>query len=366
MTLTQADLDRVEAELLADVQARFAGLSRLLTPQPEPSRIKFATHRFWLQGPKPVADFYDLQQGPDLHLPDFPGETYRYVTTARSNADPDGYRQFLPPGATSSYLVPDRFLSSSFVHRSTPNPDQLLNISSPGLLSKIVAALPDLTRGFTGLSLDEVDETWDYGYPGYATTGIWSTQAQWAASMTQFVRGVADALHAIGKKLWINASTVGDLPRNPFYNAVSKAADGVNIEFFIGMEGIGLPPMTGDRFLRTVERLFAIESLGREAHAHVSTTSQAVADYGFGAYLLGTQFRGSFTASIDTSGAYMRPSGQLLQSAQLLGRPLRGWTIDAVTGYVTRAFEFGTVTVNHTGTSGSLPANGVKIVRTTL
>lgn len=363
MTVTQADLDAAQADILAKVNDRFAALGKLVPvppPPPPPSnRIYFASHRFYLGGPKPQADFYDLQQGPGLLLTDFfPAETYRYATTARSLQDPDGYRQLLPPSQTgaANYLVPAS--GGGVVHRSS-NGDSLLNISSPALMAGIVANLQALTKGFNGLSLDEVDETWAYGYPGYSTTGIWTTPQQWADAMVTFVGAIASRLHTLGKKLWINASTVGNEPTNPFLTAVTNAADGVNIEFFAVLPGGAM--MTGTRFLQSVDRLAVIESAGKEGHAHVPTASQLVTDYGFGAYLLGTLFHGSFTSSSDNSGAFTKPSPDLLTAAQALGQPKTGRFLAAGTGYATRNFQAGTVTVNHTGTAGTLPVGGVRI-----
>lgn len=341
---TTAHLD----SLSNSIAATAVSLNQLATtlrqpppPAPPGKQIRFAVHRYWLQGPKPVADFYDLQAGPGLVLSDFPGQRYRYATTARSTATtPD--RLLLPPQATTGLTATT---SAGKPVSRTANSDQLLDISSPTLLNMILSALPSLVGDFDGLYLDEVDETWRYGYPTATATKQWASDSQWQASMAHLVAQIGTTLNGIGKRLWVNLGA--DQNRSPdFVDSIMESADAVNIEFFIGREKLGQAPATGADYANAVNRLIRAEFQHQiPCHVHVSTTSQAVVDQGFYAWLLGTEFRGSFTASLDYGGGIVLPSSDLLSRAQQLLLPLRPATV--VSGQYRREFQGGWVDVTN-------------------
>lgn len=351
MSLTQADLDAAKNDILAKVNDRFAALGKLVNPAPPPPppvvtpQIKFASHRYWLSGPKQAADVYDFQDGPGWVRTDFPAaaQTFRYATTARSVGDTLASRQLVPTGVSSAYLAkrPD----GNIVSRAA-NGDQLLDISSAGLLNAVQSWLPSITSKFDGLYLDEVDETWHYGYPTATTTVQWLNDTAWQNSMVTFVQGISQALHSHGKKLWINlGSSLG--ASHPFIAGVVGAADAVNLEYFVGREKVSLAPATGSDLYLLLNRVQWVEkTLGKQAHAHVSTSSQTVVDQAFAAWLLATEFLGSFTASLDYGGDYMIPSATLLAQARKLGAPLGVMNVGAESGTVTRAFTNGRVTLN--------------------
>lgn len=354
MSLTQADLDAAKADILAKVTDRFAALGKLVTPDPPPPpvpsgpQIKFASHRYWLQGPKQPADFYDFQDGPSWVRTDFPAsaQTFRYATTCRSSVtDPAAWRQLVPVGVSLPYLA--KRPTGTIVSR-TANSDQLLDISSASLLRTVQAYIGPITAKFDGLYLDEVDDTWRYGYPTATTTAQWADDAAWQASMVTFVQGISQTLHSLGKKLWVNLGS--SLPvAHPFVAGVVGAADAVNLEFFVGREKLGAGPTTGAELLNLLYRVQWLErTLGKPAHAHVSTSSQTVVDQGFAAWLLSTEFIGSFTASLDYGGDFLLPSAPLLARARLLGPPLEAWTGGAEGGSVGRRFTNGRVSLNTT------------------
>jgi hypothetical protein len=351
VSITQADLDAAKADILAKVTDRFAALGKLIVPDP-PSppvttpRIKFASHRYWLQGPKQAADFYDFQDGPSWVRTDFPAaaQTFRYATTCRSAVtDPSAYRQLVPVTVSSAYLA--RRASGTVVSR-TANSDQLLDIGDPALLRSVQSYLGSITSKFDGLYLDEIDETWRYGYPTASTTANWANDAEWQTDLVVFVQGISQTLHSLGKKLWINLGS--SLPAtHPFVSGVLGAADAVNLEYFVGREKIGLGPATGSDLLFLINRVQWLEkTLGKPAHVHVSTTSQTVVDEGFVAWLLGTEFIGSFTASLDYGGDFLLPSSALLANARKLGAPLGGMNAGSEGAVVSRSFTGGKVSLN--------------------
>lgn len=350
MPLTQADLNAAQADILAKVNDRFAALGKLVSPDPVPVPppppgppvtydIRFAVHRYWLGGPIEQADVYDLQAGQYLDLSKFPTSSakYRYVSTARVLNDTAGDTQFAVPSMLAGLVMVDS--SGRPISRDNGN-DQLLNLASPMLRSLIVQNLPVMLKGFDGLYIDEVDKTWLYGYPGTAPAGL--TEASWQYQMVDFVTAVTGAVRALGKRVWVNLGG-NQLTEWAFVSNVIKAVDAVNIEYFVGREKLGKTPATGSDYQQIVQLLDLIErTYSKPCHVHVSTTSQAVTDQGFLAWLLGTQFRGSFTASLDYGGDTLRPSATLLSQARKLNGPLENYAI--VNGVYTRKFNNGSVT----------------------
>lgn len=352
MTLTQVDLDAAKADILDKVNSRFDALGKLVNPDPVPvppdppqsPQIRFACHRYYLSGPTPSADVYDLQAGQWLDLSKFPPSSpkYRYVSTARVLNDPSGDTQFLTPDRLGFFLATS---GGNPITREGGN-DALLNISSPDLMTAIRGNLPALLDKFDGLYLDEVDDTWKWGYPGYATTDQWASEVVWRGAFENFVSQLASAVNGLGKKIWVNLGTGQPATSVHVQNIVTKV-DAVNYEYFIGQEVLGMNPLTGESFINAVTRLAYVESIfHRPMHVHVSTSSQSVVDYGFYGWLLGTEFLGSFTASRDYGGSFYKPNPTLLVAAQRLGKPVN--TFYATGGILARDFSNGTIRVNNT------------------
>lgn len=356
MTVTQADLDAAKADILAKVNDRFTALGKLVIPDPPPvaqPTIKFASHRYWLSGPKQPADFYDFQDGPSWVRSDFPAsaQTFRYATTARSVSDSGGYRQLVPTTVSSAYLAKQ---PSGAVVSRVANGDQLLDISSSLLLNAVQSWLLSITSKFDGLYLDEVDDTWRYGYPSATTTLQWANDTEWQASMATFVQGTSQKLHTLGKKLWVNLGS--SLPStNSFIQRIVAAADAVNIEYFVGRDKLGMIPAHGFDLAILLDRLSWVERAGKPVHAHVSTTNQTLVDKGFYAWLLGTEFLGSFTASLDYGGDFLLPTANILANARKLGVPLGTWGLTVPGGYIAqRSFQNGMVSLNMNDLTGSI------------
>jgi len=171
---------------------------------------------------------------------------------------------------------------------------------------------------------------------------------------------MAGKLHSLGKKLWINLGADYDTA-DAVQADIVRTADAINIEFFVGREGVQQPVATGADWLRQVNFLQAVEQSGKQLHAHVSSVTQAVVDYGFGSWLMGTRFLGSFSASLDYSGAIQRPTPSLVTRAQALGNTTGPMV--PVGSLYRRGFEHGSVEINpsNLGVDG-LPARAWRIV----
>lgn len=360
MALTKADILAARDALVARVGTEFDALAAKLDPAPpvggDPG-IKFAAHKYAWPGTAAPAEFsfYDLQAGPSTHPETFSGERYRYASTARVNDDPGGLTQLLKPA-----LVGDSWLAHSGGKPIARGNQNLLDLGDIGLITAVKTNLPNLLVGYDGLYLDEVDQTYLWGWPLAGAPTEFPTVSQWQAAMLAFVRAIAEGVHQIGKKLWINLgadySTL-----NPWQVGLVTAADGVNLEHFVGRQAVGMPPAVGAEWVSPVDFLEDVEGFGKQVHVHASSTTQTTVDYAFASYLLATQFRGSFSASVDYAGAVWTPSSALLASARNLGAPLGVYSISGP-GIRSREFVNGRVDVNPAAVSVSgFPAYGTQI-----
>lgn len=356
MALTKADLDAAHTRIVDEVGQEFERLASLITPPPPPPavHVKFANHRYWGSGPYPAADFYDLQEGSwDRAKIPATAEIYREVTTAR-NAEPLGLRQFLPPAR-----VPDAWLAhhrdtGSAVWRSANSPegDYLLNVGNPELIAAIVGNLDNITQRYHGLYLDEIDnQMWGYGG---ALPREFATVPEWQAAHLKLVQAVAAELHRLGRKLWINLGADYDIS-DPWQRALVDAVDGINIEHFVSRAAVSMAPATGIAWHQAVKFTNDAEKLGKQVHAHASGVYQPYIDYAFVSWLAGTEFLGSFSASLNYSGELYMPTQTLVDAAKRLGPPLESYVKHA-DGSVTRSFTNGGLIVNPTSTDlGDLP-----------
>jgi hypothetical protein len=314
-------------------------------PTPNAAVIRSAVHRYWLQGPILDVDFYDLQDSQWIDMTKFPStaKKFRYVTTCCSpTTDAPGDRQFMKPNDSWPYIAKD---PTKRPITRTANKDSLLDIGSPELRNRVVANIKNLVRPggvdkFDGLYMDEVDDTWIYGYPGFARPG--GVDA-WQNDMANFVAAVSNEIHRLGKQLWINLGLTGTAS-TAWRNTMINLADAINIEYFIGKDKLNEQPDTGDDWIYRVGELADIENMGKPVHAHCSSENGPTIDYAFASWLMGTQFRGSFCASMDYTGDVYGTTTARMNAARQLGRPT-GAMGTVSTGYM-RNFEHGMVLVN--------------------
>lgn len=326
-------------------------------PQPSTVKIRFAQHKYANNTPTDLSvfDVYDLQRGWQASKPlKAGGELYIYTTVVRRVSDPDGLTQFLRPSA-----VPDAWCAHTpnggLVTRDRGDgPEQLINIAVKDwraqAIPKIVAEV--VLYDATGLYLDEVDAWWKYAWPMIATSGAkeFTTERYWRSLWLELLGQLADALHARGKKLWVNLGADYSIT-DQWQKYVVDIVDAVNIEFYTGREGVGAQPTTmNDGWWSQGNFVAAVEQAGKPVHVHSSSLNQQVTDYAFCSWLLHTEFLGSFSASRDYGGQISIPSRRA--DAERLGRPL-GKREQTDSGY-RRRFEGGLVTVDPTARTGQV------------
>lgn len=334
---------------ISDLRDDFDAFLETYTEPTTPNQIRYATHRYDGNGPRPTVDFADLQDSPYWNRNQWTRgtEVYRYATTA-TNAEPNGWRNLLPPARVMGRVAHN--LDGSVVQRSV-NGDRLLNIADPSLRLDSATWLRDrcVAAGYDGIYLDEVDETCAYGYPTAIQPREFPTPALWRAAMQSYIQTLAGILHNADRKLWVNlGSSV-----TPWNDAIISLVDGVNSEFFIGREGVNAPVSTGTVWLTQLQLGQKVEGAGKEWHAHASTVNQQVVDYAFCSWLLATSFRGSFSASRDYGGAIVKPSPVLLTAAAKLGLPAGPFGGPNTAGTYTRNFQGGHVAVTPTSNGWS-------------
>lgn len=358
MMITPDDLNAARARLLqlADVvQAVFDELDGKLDPPTPPAapNIRYATHRYLASGPIPQnATFFDAQDWEGFKQAAWPlnVERYLFASIIKRPGDERGWTQYLPPGFVTDVDLAIRTDNGNPVWRVTNGGDYLLDLSNPGLRRKMVEThvARVIERGAAGAYADEVDQTWTWAWPDIPGIRQFPTLDSWRAAQLSLYTELADALHVKGKKLWINLGADYDIS-NPWQNALVKKVDGINIEFFVGRDGVKMNTAMGEtvlqalRFIRSVEQ----QPYGKAVHVHASTSDQTVVNYAFGAWLLATEFRGSFTASLDYNGAFLAPSRYFMEAASKLGNPV-GNFVGLTSGALFRTFEHGHVVVNHT------------------
>lgn len=366
MSITQADLNAARDDILSKVNDRFAGLSKLINPAPDPiptpsgQKIRFATHRYYQSGPIVPADFYDLQDSQYLDLSKFyTGETYRYATTAFRAGSP--VDQLMDPTSMTEDDLAHTSASRTVATRfKRANGDVLLNLANPRTLDKIMNYQKQLvvSRGFTGVYVDEIDKQ-SYGYSGRYPNEF-PTESAWQTAHVNLVSGLEARLGLAGKKLWINlggATSAQDPWIQPWLRTSVEFS--VNNEFFVAREGIGAVPAVGAEWDTYVRFLSDMERIGFPVHVHASTATQSLVDYAFVSWVLGTEFLGSFTASPDYAGGFLKPSTALLAAVESR-LPVLGTYVEAPNGTRYRTFSGGrrlTVNPQETAISG-IPSKG--------
>jgi hypothetical protein len=367
VSVTQADLNAARDDILSKVNDRFAGLSKLINPAPDPDpgptptpagqKIRFAAHRYYQSGPIVPADFYDLQDSQYLDLSKFAGgETYRYATTAYRAGSP--VDQLMDPAAMTEDDLAHTSVSRTVNNRfKRANGDVLLNLTNSNTISKIVNYQQQLmlNRGFTGVYVDEVDKQ-SYGYSGRYPNEF-PNEAAWQTAHVNLVNKLEASLWQVGKKLWINLGGATSA-QDPWIQPLRGKLFSANNEFFVAREGVGMAPAVGAEWDTYVRFLSDMERLGVPIHAHASTATQSLVDYAFVSWVLGTEFLGSFTASPDYAGGFIRPSAGLLSAVESR-LPATGTYVQAANGTRYRTFTDRRLTVNPQTTAiAGVPSKG--------
>lgn len=366
----ELDVDRHAAELafavrLEDLSTRASdlavGLQNYEPMQPEPTRIRFAQHKYNNSTPTDfgVFDVYDVQRGfkftgTSMLKPQ--AELYIYATIVRRPSDPDGLTQFLPPR-----LVPDSWCAHTptggLVTRTRgEGTEVLVNFAVAQWRAQAIPTIVEavVLHNATGLYLDEVDAWWKYAWTSIASTGAkeFKAEAYWRNMWVTFLKELADALHARGRKLWVNLGADYNLA-DPWQSALFEIVDAFNIEFYTGREGVGAgPTTTNDGWLSQGAFVALVEQRGKPVHVHSSSLDQKVTDYAFCSWLLHTEFLGSFSASRDYGGTFAFPDGAVWTKAQALGSPVGKREPDSTINGFSRAFEHGSVRVKPSTASG--------------
>lgn len=354
----EAAAQRVQAVLSAakaEIEEVFEVLRDKLDPPTPPAapQIQYATHRYYASGPIPQdVSFLDVQDWEGFKTAPWPSGAERYLFAAfvKRPGDSKGWTQYLPPGFVSETDLATRSDNGQPVYRTTNGGDYLLNLANPDLRHRMVQqhVARAVERDVEGVYADEIDQTWEWAWPGVPGIRQFPTMDHWRNALLNLCTELADALHARGMKLWVNLGADYDLS-NPWQAMLVDEVDGVNIEFFAGRDGVKQPPAVGEDLLRALRFIRKVETeTDRTAvHVHASTSTQAVVDYAFGAWLLATELRGSFTASPDYAGGYLAPSQALRDRAHRLGQPIEPY-YHMGSGALYRKFEHGFIVVNHT------------------
>lgn len=373
--LHELDVDRrEEADRRSTVDADFAARDEALStrardlavalqnyqpaPEPSPVTIRFAQHKYDNRTATDVSafDVYDLQRGFTLAGDPRPGaELYVYATIVRRPSDPQGLTQFLKPN-----LVPDSWCAHTPIGDLVTRvrgegPEQLINFAVAQWKAMAIPNIVDevVKYNATGLYVDEVDAWWKHAWTSIASSGAreFKTEGYWRNMWVTFLTDLAAALHAKGKKLWINLGADYKLVE-PWQAALFEIVDAFNIEFYTGREGVDSgPTTTRDGWLSQNAFVAAVEQRGKPVHVHSSSLDQKVTDYAFLSWLLHTEFLGSFSASLDYGGTFAFPDGALWTKAKALGRPVGKREPNGSGGFF-RLFEHGTVTVKPSTASG--------------
>lgn len=350
MTRTHADATEKMNDLRTRLGALLAKWDAPAPPQPEPApRLRFALHRYDNTQPSVPDGFdvYDLQRGYSRPGPN--AETYLYATIVRSYGDAAGYRQFLPPSQ-----VPDSqcaHLDSTTLVTRPKNTDTLVNFDNTAWQTAAIANIIRQCKeaGATGVYHDEVDWTYIYAWPVLRGTGKrcveMPNEQAWQNSWVRWLRRLGTELNASGLKLWANLGA-NYSASDPWQRSILDCVDAINIEFFVGREGVGQPPNTAaESWVGVLNFISSAQSLfDTKVHVHCSSLNQAVVDYAFASWLLVTDFRGTFSASLEYGDVTKTPTAELVIKAKMLGRPF-GFG-QAASGYWRREFEKGVLLVN--------------------
>lgn len=356
----QAHAVNLLAADLANKVDKLAVAIQNYTPDAPPvakTKIRFAQHKYDNRAPTVMTSFdvYDLQRGftPSGQLQK-DAELYLYATIVRRPSDKDGLTQFLKPA-----LVPDIWCAhtpdSKVVTRTRgEGPEALINIAVAAWRALAIPTIVDevVRYNATGLYVDEVDAWWRYAWTSIPSGAReFKTEAYWRSMWQGFLRDLAEALHAKGRKLWINLGADYNLA-DPWQSSLVDIVDAVNIEFYTGREGVGeSPTTTSDGWLSQNSFVAAVEQRGKPVHVHSSSLDQRVTDYAFCSWLLHTEFLGSFSASRDYGGVVASPDGALWTKALSLGAPVGKREPNTIGGF-SRQFEHGLVTAKPSAGSG--------------
>lgn len=340
-----------------------------VTPPPPPvpaaNRIRFGVHQYDNKNPVDFSqgDVFDLQRGFRPAIP--PGkEGYIFTNMLRRPGDKDGLTQFLPPAQVVDPMcvhLPNGALLGRIRESGYEN---LVNFSNPLWQSRaITKILQECRSANANLYLDEVDNIPDWAWSALDGEGSkeFPTDESWRSGLLQFVSVLASALHQDGRKLWVNLGASYQL-QDPWQRQLLSVVDGVNIEFFVGREGVGQPVLMSPDWERMPEFLSEAESLGVPIHVRCSSTNQSTVDFAFCTWLAGTMLKGSFSASTNYAGSIQLPSASLRTLANQLGQPT-GKYQNSLHGYY-RQFERGVVRVNpfRTQRGSLLPSTGAIVL----
>lgn len=341
-------------------------------PQPSAKKIKYALHKYdnktatnWAE-----FDYYDLQRGYTLTgTPRTGTETYVLSTWVRNFDDPLGLRQFMKPvPVPDSWMCHDK--AGNLIRRTAyGNNDTLANFTHPdwqaAAITNIIGQLKALK--LTGLYHDEIDWTWVFAWQGNSFIQEFPDEASWQKGILNWLTALSNALHANGLKLWINLGA-NYSNSDQWQASILKLVDAINIEFYVGREGVGAQPNslaeswpTVQTFIDTVERVYK-----KPVHVHCSSLANNVVAYAFTSWLLCTDRLGSFTASTDYGGRVALPPLGVMNDANALGDPTSIQSSQA-DGTWLRTYQGGEVRVNASNqTRGGLAPLSGKIIRATI
>jgi hypothetical protein len=340
--------------------------TKLDTPIEPERKIRFASHRYLTTGPiDQESSFFDVLDYPDINRAVWPegAERYRYATYVKRPDDELGQGQFLPPEDILPTEIARNRSDGDQVYRATNGGDYLYDLENSSLRIEAVNHLVEevVLKGFTGVYLDEVDQTW-WGWPGFSGASSFPTEHDWRARIFDWVRELSATLHENGKKLWVNLGADYDLT-NPWQAQIVRLTDSVNIEHYVGREAVRMGPTVGSDWLRQGRFVRDCEKIGKPVHVHASTTTQWVVDYAFASWLIWTELIGSFSASIEYSGTVYRPQPGRLETLRRLDLPKEDGYQDLVSGLFHRKFQNGTLQVNPTTeTRAGLASRSFRIV----
>lgn len=364
MTISKKDVVGLYNEMVqthADAKSRMSVLENRLAqiitdwdavpppPPPQPAPLlRKAIHKYENRTPVPAGyDLYDLQRG-WTGSPPAGAEVYFLATPVRSMADPNGWRQFMPPSK-----VPDTWCAhldtTTLVTRRINGGDTLVNF---GHAQWRVAAAASIIKqckelGVRGVYHDEVDWVNEFAWPILMNRKCieFPTENSWRDAYLGWIDFLSTELYRAGLKLWINLGA-NYSTADPWQAALLRLVNGVNIEFWMGREGVNQAPNSaGESWVSSVKFLHEAEYIfGVEVNVHCSSMDQEVIDYAFCSWLAGTSFYGSFAASLDYGGTNGQPTPALYAKALKLGRPVE--SVSYFNDHYSRQFQNGRLIVN--------------------
>lgn len=368
MTVSKADLDAAQADILAKVNDRFTALGKLVTPDPVPpppitsSEILLATNWFTPDLPNTSLGFddYVLQEDAQFAnrvrtVKDAGGIVARYATpVAKRPSDPNGYTQVIPPGYVPAgwlYKNPD----GTTIYRSNNGGEWFINPGDPGFIAAAVPWLVNSLKasGVNSVMIDEVNFDPKWSFPAANLNEV-----RYRDDFVQFLRALGSAARSAGKSVGVN------LGSNYWVNGVVESwaervmaeVQYVSIEQFVGRRGAS-PATLADQWLPLMKFLQWNRVQGKWAQVNVADQSPAVAKYALLSLMLVSRNVGQ-TGYLDAFG--WQPSGNgasltldpaLMSQVDRLGAPTAEFTLS--NGVATRPFQNGNVVVYPTLTKYS-------------